>query len=42
MPIGQARGVACSITALKGLGNELWQGVDPDDYVAKERESWDQ
>lgn len=35
-------GAACSITDLKGLGKELWQGVDPDDYMAQERESWDQ
>jgi len=29
------------ITDLEGLGKEVWKGVDPDEYVAKERESWD-
>lgn len=30
-----------NITDLKGLGKEIWQGVDVDEYVAKERDSWD-
>ncbi len=30
-----------SIMELKGLGKEIWKGVDADDYVAKERDSWD-
>ena len=30
-----------SILDLDGLGKETWKGVDPDEYVAKERESWD-
>jgi hypothetical protein len=30
-----------SILDLEGLGKEIWQEVDPVDYVAKERESWD-
>ena len=30
-----------SIMELKGLGKEIWQGIDPDEYVAKERDSWD-
>ena len=29
------------ITDLKGLGKEIWEGVDADDYVANERDSWD-
>ncbi len=29
------------IVDLDGLGKEVWKGVDPDEYVAKERESWD-
>ncbi len=29
------------ITDLKGLGKEIWQGIDADDHVAKERDSWD-
>lgn len=30
-----------SILELEGLGAEIWEGIDPDEYVAKERESWD-
>ena len=30
-----------SIMELKGLGKDIWQGIDPDEYVAKERDSWD-
>ena len=30
-----------NITDLKGLGKEIWEGVDADEYVAKERDSWD-
>jgi len=30
-----------SITELRGLGKEIWEGIDPDEYVAKERDSWD-
>ena len=30
-----------SIMELKGLGKEIWQGIDADEYVAKERDSWD-
>ena len=26
---------------LEGLGAEIWKGIDPDEYVAKERDSWD-
>jgi hypothetical protein len=29
-----------TIMDLDGLGKEIWQGVDPDEYVAKERDSW--
>ncbi len=29
-----------SICELEGLGKHLWQGVDADDYVRKERDSW--
>ncbi len=25
---------------LKGLGKEIWKGVDIEDYIKKERESW--
>ena len=30
-----------SILELRGLGKEVWKGVDPDEYVAQERDSWD-
>ena len=30
-----------SILELEGLGAEIWKGIDPDEYVAKERDSWD-
>lgn len=30
-----------SIFELKGLGKELWQGVDPSKHVEGERASWD-
>jgi hypothetical protein len=30
-----------NIMELRGLGKELWDGVDADAYVAKERDSWD-
>lgn len=25
---------------LRGLGKEAWNGVNPDDYVAEQRDSW--
>ncbi len=30
-----------SILELKGLGKDLWQGVDAADHVKRERASWD-
>ncbi len=30
-----------SIAALRGLGKELWQGLDVDAHVERERSSWD-
>ncbi len=33
--------VPLSILALKGLGKEIWRGVDPTAYVEQERRSWD-
>ena len=30
-----------SILELRGLGKEIWRGIDAADYVAHERESWD-
>jgi plasmid stability protein len=32
---------ALRILALKGLGKELWEGIDPAEHVRRERESWD-
>ncbi len=29
-----------SILELRGLGKEVWAGVNPDDYVEEERASW--
>jgi tripartite-type tricarboxylate transporter receptor subunit TctC len=29
------------ITEMRGLGKELWQGIDPEDYLNTERDSWD-
>lgn len=30
-----------SILSLRGLGKELWKGVDPDEYVRQLREGWE-
>jgi len=30
-----------SIMELEGLGAEIWEGIDVQEYVRKERESWD-
>jgi plasmid stability protein len=30
-----------SIRELRGLGKELWEGIDPAEYVRSERDSWD-
>ena len=30
-----------SIMELRGLGKDIWKGIDADEYVAKERDSWD-
>jgi AbrB family looped-hinge helix DNA binding protein len=29
-------------TRLRGLGSEVWQGVDPVDYVRQLRQEWDE
>ena len=31
-----------SILDLHGLGREIWQGVDPKEYVRRLREEWDE
>lgn len=30
-----------SLLELEGLGQDVWQGVDVDDYLRRERSSWD-
>lgn len=30
-----------SLLELRGLGKEIWQGVDATEYVRQERDSWD-
>ena len=30
-----------SIKEIKGLGKELWRSIDVDEYLRKERASWD-
>ena len=30
-----------SLLELRGLGKELWEGIDPVEYVRSERDSWD-
>jgi hypothetical protein len=29
------------ITELRGLGKDLWQAIDPQDYLNVERDSWE-
>lgn len=29
-----------SILELRGLGKEMWEGIDPADHVRRERDSW--
>jgi hypothetical protein len=30
-----------SITELRGLGKEIWEGIDAQEYVNQERASWE-
>ena len=30
-----------NITNIKGLGKEVWQNVNIENYISKEREAWD-
>ena len=30
-----------SILELRGLGKEIWQGIDPAEHIERERRSWD-
>jgi len=34
------KGKTHSILELEGLGAEIWKGIDAQEYVRKERESW--
>jgi hypothetical protein len=38
---GDDDGQRRSILELHGLGKEIWQGVDPRDYVEKLRDEWE-
>jgi hypothetical protein len=35
-----APAAAQSVTALRGLGKEIWQGIDAQEYVNQERAAW--
>ena len=37
----QNEGKPRRITDLRGLGAEIWKGVDVDQYISEERDSWD-
>lgn len=39
---GDDGGQRHSILELHGLGKEIWQGVDPKDYVKKLRDEWEE
>lgn len=39
---GDDGGKPHSILELHGLGKEIWQGIDPKDYVRKLRDEWDE
>ncbi len=39
---GDDDGKRHSILELHGLGKEIWQGVDPQDYVNKLRNEWEE
>ena len=30
-----------SLLELRGLGKEIWEGIDPVEYVKQERDSWE-
>jgi hypothetical protein len=39
---GEDAGQAHSILELHGLGKDIWQDVDPDEYVRMLRKEWDE
>lgn len=40
LSLRRASGACRSILELRGMGKEVWSGVDPDQYVDRERSSW--
>lgn len=38
---GSREGKKRSIMELEGLGKEIWAGIDAQEYVDRERDSWD-
>ncbi len=40
-PLQQQQAKKHSIMELEGLGAEIWQGIDAQEYVRQERASWD-
>ena len=38
---GRKNGGTHQITDLRGLGKEVWKDVDADEYVDRERDTWD-
>jgi plasmid stability protein len=41
LEVGTRRRAPHSILELRGLGKELWEGIDPAAHVEAERSSWD-
>jgi hypothetical protein len=39
--VARKNGATHRITDLKGLGKDLWRGVNTEAYVAEERDAWD-
>ncbi len=37
----KAKPTSVNITRLKGLGKDVWQDVEIESYISKEREAWD-
>lgn len=37
---GKVEGRSRSLMELEGLGQEVWRGVDVDEYLRRERTSW--
>lgn len=39
-PRSETSGPRHHITEMRGLGKDLWQGIDPQDYLNTERDAW--